>query len=67
MAAEMDERIREKTNGKKNLREALQALLAWCHKNNRAFQLEEMMGIFTDATSVDVRDILKHWQEPPAK
>src|ERR1700730_6518897 len=67
MAAEMDERIREKTNGKKNLREALQALLAWCHKNNRAFQLEEMMKIFTDATSVDVRDILNHWQEPPAK
>jgi predicted metalloprotease with PDZ domain len=67
MAAEMDERIRAKTNGEKSLRDALRALLAWSETNHRAFQLEEMMQIFTQATGVDVRDILKRWQEPLAK
>jgi predicted metalloprotease with PDZ domain len=67
MAAEMDDRIRAKTNGEKSLRDALRALLAWSEKNHRAFQLEEMMQVFTQSTGVDVRDILKRWQEPPAK
>ncbi|MEQ1352405.1 MAG: hypothetical protein ABLT11_00210 [Candidatus Acidiferrum sp.] len=67
MAAEMDDRIRAKTNGEKSLRDALRALLAWSEKNHRAFELEEMMQVFRQATGVDVRDILKRWQEPPAK
>jgi predicted metalloprotease with PDZ domain len=67
MAAEMDDRIRAKTNGEKSLRDALRALLAWSQKNNRPFALEEMMQAFTQSTGVDVRDILKRWQEPPAK
>jgi predicted metalloprotease with PDZ domain len=67
MAAEMDDRICAKTNGEKSLRDALRALLAWSEKNQRAFQLEEMMEVFTQSTGVDVRDILKRWQEPPAK
>jgi predicted metalloprotease with PDZ domain len=67
MAAEMDDRIRAKTNGEKSLRDALRALLAWSEKNQRAFQLEEMMQVFTQSTGVDVRDILIRWQEPPAK
>jgi predicted metalloprotease with PDZ domain len=67
MAAEMDDRIRSKTNGEKSLRDALRALLVWSSKNHRAFQLEEMMQIFSDATSVDVRDILKRWEEPRSK
>lgn len=64
MAAEMDDRIRAKTNGEKSLRDALRALLAWSEKNQRAFELEEMMQVFTQSTGVDVRDILKRWQEP---
>jgi predicted metalloprotease with PDZ domain len=67
MAAEMDDRIRAKTNGEKSLRDALRALLAWSEKNGRAFDLEEMMQVFTQSTGVDVRDILKRWQGPPAK
>jgi predicted metalloprotease with PDZ domain len=67
MAAEMDDRIGAKTNGEKSLRDALCALLAWSEKNQRAFELEEMMQVFTQSTGVDVRDILKRWQEPPAK
>jgi len=67
MAAEMDDRIRAKTNGEKNLADALRALLVWCDKNQRPFQMEKMMKIFVDATGVDVRDILQRWQEPIAK
>ena len=67
MAAEMDDRIRAKTNGEKSLADALRALLVWCGTNQRPFQVEEMMTIFADATGVDVRDILKRWQEPLAK
>lgn len=67
MAAEMDDRIRDKTKGDKSLRDALRALLVWSEKNHRAFELEEMMQIFSEATGVDVRDILKRWQEPPSK
>ena len=67
MAAEMDDRIRAKTDGERSLRDALQALLAWSQKNQSPFQLEEMMQIFSAATSVDVRDILKRWAEPLAK
>jgi predicted metalloprotease with PDZ domain len=67
MAAEMDDRIRGKTNGEKSLRDALRALLAWSEKNQRAFELEDMMQVFTQSTGVDVRDILNRWQEPPAK
>jgi predicted metalloprotease with PDZ domain len=65
MAAEMDDRIREKTRGEKSLRDALRALLAWSEKNRRAFQLDEMMRVFSEGTGVDVRDIYKRWQEPP--
>ena len=64
MAAEMDERIRTESAGKKSLRDALQALLAWSAANHRAFQTEEMMAVFFTATGVDVRDILKRWMNP---
>ena len=64
MAAEMDDRIRTKTSGQKSLRDAIRALLAWSDKNHCAFQVEEMMRIFQDSTGVDLRDILKRWQQP---
>jgi predicted metalloprotease with PDZ domain len=67
MAAEMDDRIREKTHGGKSLRDALRALLAWSEKNRRAFQPDEMMRVFFEGTGVDVRDIYRRWQEPLAK
>ncbi len=64
MAAEMDERIRTESAGKKSLRDALQALLAWSATHQRAFQTEEMTNVFFAATGVDVRDILKRWMNP---
>ncbi len=67
IAAEMDDRIRARTHGQKSLADALRALLVWCDKNRRPFQVEDMMQIFEAATGVDVRDILQRWQQPLAK
>ena len=67
MAAEMDDRIRVKTGGKKSLRDALRALLSWSEKNQKPFQLEDMRTIFQSATGVSVQDILDHWLNPPSK
>ena len=64
MAAEMDNRIRENTGGKKSLRDALQFLLRWSEKNNRAFQLDELPQLLSQGASVDVRDIFDRWLKP---
>jgi predicted metalloprotease with PDZ domain len=61
MAAEMDDRIRARTQQKKSLRDALRYLLDWSEKNRRAFRVEELPVIFRDATGVDTRDILDRW------
>ncbi|HZC66634.1 MAG TPA: hypothetical protein VE545_08665 [Candidatus Dormibacteraeota bacterium] len=66
MAADMDDRIREKTAGKKSLRDALQALLVWCEKNHRAFETKEMLEVIFASTGVDVSDILQRWSKPLA-
>jgi predicted metalloprotease with PDZ domain len=67
IAAEMDDRIREKTHGEKSLRDALRAMLVWSEKNRRAFQPDEMMAVFAESTGVEVRDIYKRWREPMTK
>jgi predicted metalloprotease with PDZ domain len=64
MAAEMDDRIRTRTQQKKSLRDALRYLLDWSEKNRRAFRVEELPVIFRDATGVDTRDILDRWLQP---
>lgn len=64
MAAEMDDRIRARTQQKKSLRDALRYLLEWSERNRRAFRIEELPVIFHDATGVDTRDILDRWMQP---
>ena len=53
MAAGMDDRIREETNGTKSLRDALRALL----RTPQPFEPADLPRIFRDATGVDVREI----------
>jgi len=65
MAAEMDDRIRAKTEQKKSLRDGLRAVLTWSAKNQRAFQVEELGDILSESTGVDVRDILERWSKAP--
>ncbi len=64
MAAQMDDRIRVRTQQKKSLRDALRSLVDWSEKNRRAFRVEELPVIFRDATGVDTRDILDRWLQP---
>ena len=67
MAAEMDDRIQAQTGGKKSLRDAFRALLAWSTTNQRALQVEEMTQIISESTGVDIHDIVAHWMEAPLR
>jgi predicted metalloprotease with PDZ domain len=67
MAAEMDDRIQAQTGGKKSLRDAFRALLAWSATNQRAIQVEELTRIISESTGVDVHDIVAHWMEAPLR
>ncbi|HYL69404.1 MAG TPA: hypothetical protein VEX69_09570, partial [Candidatus Limnocylindria bacterium] len=64
MAAEMDDFIRTRTQGKKSLRDALHHLLEWSERNHRAFRTEELPAIFREATGVDTKHILDRWMQP---
>ncbi len=64
MAAEMDDRIRARTDGKKSLRDALRWLLRWSAENRKPFQVEDLPRYFATATGVDVGDILERWMSP---
>jgi predicted metalloprotease with PDZ domain len=64
MAAEMDDRIRSQTEGKKSLRDALRYLMDWSDWNHRAFRVEELPVIFHETTGVDTTEILDRWLQP---
>ena len=59
MAAEMDDRIRAASGGQKSLRDGLRALL----RTPQPFRIEDLPGIFREATGVDVRDVLARWMK----
>ncbi|MGI8896765.1 MAG: hypothetical protein ACR2IB_00095, partial [Pyrinomonadaceae bacterium] len=61
MAAEMDERIRERSAGKKSLRDGMRNLMTWSVRNRRAFRIEELPAIFAEATGVDTRQVMEKW------
>ena len=65
IAAEMDDRIRSQTGGKKSLRGALRYLMDWSERNHRAFRIEELPVIFRESTGVDTAEILDRWMQPP--
>ena len=64
MAAEMDDRIRQQTGGRKQLRDALRHLVAWSARERRAFRIGDIPAIFKEATGVETRDILERWMGP---
>ncbi len=64
MAAEMDARIRARTKNARRMRDAFRYLVAWSIRNQRAFRIEELPGIFQQATGVDTGDILQKWLGP---
>ncbi len=64
MAAEIDDRIRQKSRGTHRLRDALRHLVSWSRENERPFAIEELPGIFEKATGVDTRAIFEEWLKP---
>lgn len=67
LANDLDNYIREKTNNKKSLRNALLYLYNWSQREKKAFTIEEMPGIFKQATGVNVNVIFDKWMKPITK
>jgi predicted metalloprotease with PDZ domain len=66
MAAEIDWRIRERTGGKKTLRDALRYLLQWSAEQRRPFTVEEFPDLLARGSGVDVREVIERWMKPAA-
>ncbi len=64
MAAAIDEHIQRQTSGAKSLRDALQYLVAWTAKEQRAFTVEELPALMQAATGVDTRAVIEEWLKP---
>lgn len=64
MAAEMDDRMRQQSGGRQQLRDALRHLVAWSARERRGFRIDEIPVIFKEATGVETRDILERWLGP---
>ena len=64
MAAEMDERIRERSAGKKSFRDGIRNLMTWSLRNRRAFRIEELPAILAEGTGVDTREVMEKWLRP---
>lgn len=59
MAYEMDEWIRKRSGGKKSFRDGLRSLMG-----KRGYDVEELPGLFLEATGVDVRAVMDRWLGP---
>jgi predicted metalloprotease with PDZ domain len=57
MAEEIDALIRQKTGGKKRLRDSLHAMMSWAEKSGRAFRIEELPGLIAKPVGVDEKEI----------
>lgn len=61
LAAELDERIRERTGGRSRVRDAFRHLLAWCGSERRGFRTDELPGLVREATGVETGDVWDRW------
>ena len=64
MAAEMDQKIRERTNGQKRLRDSLRALVKWGQQSRRAFRTDELPGLIARPVGVnesEIKAIMDKW------
>ena len=63
----IDDRIRQKSQGKKDLRDALRVVLLKTQNEHRPFKIEELAPLFQRATGIDVSDIFQLWLQPPGR
>jgi predicted metalloprotease with PDZ domain len=60
-AAELDERIRAGSGGRKRFRDAARFLVDWTRANRRGFRVDELPGLFREATGVETQDVWERW------
>lgn len=60
-AAELDERIRAGSGGPKRFRDAARYLVAWSAAHQRGFRVDELPGLFREATGVETQDVWERW------
>lgn len=64
MASEMNNYLREKTNGKKSMKDVFRYLFNWAKENKRAFTMEEFPMLINNACGIDLSKIYQKWQLP---
>jgi len=64
MAIEMDNYLKEKSKGKKSVKDVLRYLYNWSKENKRAFTMEEFPVLINKACGIDLSEIYKKWQLP---
>ncbi|MFI5187152.1 MAG: hypothetical protein ACHQF0_10530 [Chitinophagales bacterium] len=62
MAIEMDNYLKEKSNGKKSMKDVLRYLYHWSKENERAFTMEEFPLLINKASGIDLTAIYSKWQ-----
>lgn len=64
MAIEMNNYLKEKTGGKKSMRDVIRFLYYWSKENKRPFTMEEFPLLINKACGVDLTPIYNKWQLP---
>jgi predicted metalloprotease with PDZ domain len=64
MAIEMNNYLKEKTNGKKSMKDVFRYLYQWSKMNNRPFTMVEFPSLINKACNIDLSSIYKKWQLP---
>lgn len=64
MAIEMNNYLKEKTNGKRSMKDVFRYLYQWSKKNGRPFTLEQLPTLLNQACTIDLGTIYQKWQAP---
>lgn len=52
---------RTASGGRLRLRDALRHLVRWSATSGRGFRVDELPGLFREATNIDTRDVWERW------
>jgi predicted metalloprotease with PDZ domain len=61
LAADLDERIRAASGGRKRLRDFLRHLMEWSATNRRGFRVDELPALVHAATGVQTAEVWERW------
>jgi len=64
MATEMNNYLKEQSQGKKSMKDVLRWLYNWSKENKRPYTMEEFPILINKACGIDLNGIYKKWQLP---